>query len=489
MTKIHLRTKHATADSRINVLKALLDSGATRHVTGDKHLLRNTSPEAQVSLSGVLEEVKFDTVKGNIYILLPNNTLLQLKDVVYVPMLKEKQTIISESMLIDDGYAIHKDQQKSTLTKNGYTVSTFERQNGHFFLHGTNNPENNIGILQLNISATDLMHYRLGHINDKYILSTGFKPMTQSYCIGCSAGKLVQKNKGKTVNYDTSKLWKATYPWEKIHLDTIGKLPSSINNFKYICLIVCNYSGYLTPIIVKNKSNISGLVKKFIKRVRKLHNKPVKHIFSDRGTEFTKLNEYCLKKNIIKEYSNEYFPSEKGKIERQNRTLLEMMRAFLIQANISEKYWCYCANHSCNIINSITRKNGTSSYKLVFNKDPQLEELKLFRARGHALLSKKRKFQTTIPIIYLGQDNESKANICINCKNGKIVRVRTTKLDEVGTINSAYEKFIHQTSRYSSTSNTSKIEKVVQHITKNILQIQENIEEAAELSDDDHSKE
>eukprot|EP00924_Labyrinthula_sp_SR-Ha-C_P011656 snap_masked-scaffold_17-processed-gene-4.8-mRNA-1 protein AED:1.00 eAED:1.00 QI:0/-1/0/0/-1/1/1/0/168 len=168
-------------------------------------------------------------------------------------MLKEKQTIISESMLVDDGYAIHKDQQKSTLTKNGYTVSTFERQNGHFFLHGTNNPENNIGILQLNISATDLMHYRLGHINDRYILSTGFKSMTQSHPIGCSAGKMVQKNKSKMVNYDTSKLWKATYPWEKIHLDTIGKLPSSINNFRYICLIVCNYSGYLTPIIVKNK--------------------------------------------------------------------------------------------------------------------------------------------------------------------------------------------------------------------------------------------
>eukprot|EP00924_Labyrinthula_sp_SR-Ha-C_P011653 augustus_masked-scaffold_17-processed-gene-4.35-mRNA-1 protein AED:1.00 eAED:1.00 QI:0/0/0/0/1/1/3/0/376 len=57
-------------------IKALLDSGATRHVTGDKHLLRNTSPETQVSLSGVFEEVKFDTVKGNIHILLLNNTVL-----------------------------------------------------------------------------------------------------------------------------------------------------------------------------------------------------------------------------------------------------------------------------------------------------------------------------------------------------------------------------------------------------------------------------
>eukprot|EP00924_Labyrinthula_sp_SR-Ha-C_P002000 augustus_masked-scaffold_30-processed-gene-3.2-mRNA-1 protein AED:1.00 eAED:1.00 QI:0/0/0/0/1/1/5/0/682 len=162
-------------------IKALLNSGLTRHVTGDKHLLRNTSPETRVSLSGELEEVNFDTVKGNIHILLLNTTVLQLKDVVYVPMLKEKQTIISESLLVDDGYAVHKDQRRSTLTKNGYTVFTFERQKGHFFLHGTNNPENNIVILRLNISATDLMHYRLGHINVRYILSTELKPMTQSY--------------------------------------------------------------------------------------------------------------------------------------------------------------------------------------------------------------------------------------------------------------------------------------------------------------------
>eukprot|EP00924_Labyrinthula_sp_SR-Ha-C_P011655 snap_masked-scaffold_17-processed-gene-4.9-mRNA-1 protein AED:1.00 eAED:1.00 QI:0/-1/0/0/-1/1/1/0/190 len=63
------------------------------------------------------------------------------------------------------------------------------------------------------------------------------------------------------------------------------------------------------------------------------------------------------------------------------------------------------------------------------------------------------------------------------------------KLDEMGTIKSAYEKFINQTSRYSSTSNTSKIEKVVQNIAKDILQVQENREETAELSDNDHCKE
>eukprot|EP00924_Labyrinthula_sp_SR-Ha-C_P007184 augustus_masked-scaffold_8-processed-gene-11.44-mRNA-1 protein AED:1.00 eAED:1.00 QI:0/0/0/0/1/1/2/0/980 len=432
-----------------NCLKCLVDSGATGHVTNDKSILKNSKPLKNVSITGALKTTQFNTITGDVSLLLNNNTSLLLKNVTYVPNLKNS-LIISEPKLIDDGMAIIKGPKNTTISKNGLTVSNLFRNNNHFFLHAMLKPNNNLCINSLNISPSDLSHYRLGHVNNLYLERTGLQPMKQFYCLGCAAGKLTESRKGKSVNYNHSELFKATAPYLKLHVDTMGPLSTSIQGYKYASLLVCNFSNFITPILTKSKSNISGKIIKLLKKIKKNHNTRVKCIFSDRGTEFSTLDSFCDKKGIKREYSNIYFPSENGKVERYNRTVMSMVRTFLAQANISIKFWCYCLFHSCRILNIITKKKDCSPYEIVFNKKPQVKNIRMFGSRGHALLStKKNKFSRTTPIIYLGRDQNSPSHLCFNPKTKKIQRFRTITLDEIGTITSTYEHFVNITSKSS----------------------------------------
>eukprot|EP00924_Labyrinthula_sp_SR-Ha-C_P015226 snap_masked-scaffold_9-processed-gene-11.51-mRNA-1 protein AED:1.00 eAED:1.00 QI:0/-1/0/0/-1/1/1/0/120 len=52
-----LRNQVCSFGFKLNCMKALIGSGATCHVTGHEHLLRCTTPESRVPLSGALEEV------------------------------------------------------------------------------------------------------------------------------------------------------------------------------------------------------------------------------------------------------------------------------------------------------------------------------------------------------------------------------------------------------------------------------------------------
>eukprot|EP00924_Labyrinthula_sp_SR-Ha-C_P003036 snap_masked-scaffold_58-processed-gene-0.76-mRNA-1 protein AED:1.00 eAED:1.00 QI:0/0/0/0/1/1/2/0/249 len=84
------------------------------------------------------------------------------------------------------------------------------------------------------------------------------------------------------------------------------------------------------------------------------------------------------------------------------------------------------------------KKIDHSPYETVFNKKPQINNIRMFGSRGRALLStKKDKFFRTTPIVYLGRDQTSLAHLCFNPKSKKVQRFRTITLDEIGTITSA----------------------------------------------------
>eukprot|EP00924_Labyrinthula_sp_SR-Ha-C_P006587 snap_masked-scaffold_38-processed-gene-2.80-mRNA-1 protein AED:0.46 eAED:0.46 QI:0/0/0/0.5/1/1/2/0/1046 len=460
-------------------LCCLVDSGATQHVTGNRNLLSNPKDISNVKVSGALHTRNINIVQGSLKLLLKNNTAIHLKNVVYIPGIK--QTIISEPQLVDDNFAIIKDKKGARITKHDLTVAHLHRKNNHYILHCIKNPNNRIALNELNVSSSDLSHYRLGHLNKEYIKRNGYPEMKQDFCIGCSAGKLVQSRKHKAVQYSNSSLMKGTYPFEKLHTDTMGPFPLSFQNFIWINLSVCNYTGYLIPILTRKKDTISNELIKCIKKLQKQYDKPVKCIFSDNGTEFKNLDHFCLKSGIKREYSNAYQPSENGRIERQNRTVVSMMRALLFQSNLSERFWCFAAKHSCYILNRIAKQLSKSPFEIIYNIPPKLENIKLFGAKGFALKPRKSKLSTTTPIIYLGNDVQSKAYITLNLKTNKIQLFRTIQLDEIGTIRATYNKFISLSPK--DLKNNIHKDRMRKLINKNLPHLQIQQPEYYELSD------
>ena len=69
----------------------------------------------------------------------------------------------------------------------------------------------------------------------------------------------------------------------------------------------------------------------------------VKKITSDNSTEYqsNQMEKFIKDRGIVIEASNPYTPQQNGKAERMNRTLVEMARCMIKNANLSKKYWPY----------------------------------------------------------------------------------------------------------------------------------------------------
>eukprot|EP00924_Labyrinthula_sp_SR-Ha-C_P000721 snap_masked-scaffold_7-processed-gene-1.36-mRNA-1 protein AED:1.00 eAED:1.00 QI:0/0/0/0/1/1/2/0/188 len=99
--------KACTCRFKERYLNSLVDSGATGHFTNNKNILKNPRPLKNVSITGALKTTQFNTITGDVPHLLNNNTSLFLKNVTYVPNLKNS-LIISDPKIIDDGMTIIK---------------------------------------------------------------------------------------------------------------------------------------------------------------------------------------------------------------------------------------------------------------------------------------------------------------------------------------------------------------------------------------------
>ena len=74
-----------------------------------------------------------------------------------------------------------------------------------------------------------------------------------------------------------------------------------------------------------DKSEVQGIVKKFIRRAQNEFELKIKNVRSDNGSEFrnTNVEEYLDEEGIKHEFSAPYTPQQNGVVERKNRTLIE----------------------------------------------------------------------------------------------------------------------------------------------------------------------
>eukprot|EP00924_Labyrinthula_sp_SR-Ha-C_P016171 snap_masked-scaffold_4-processed-gene-21.27-mRNA-1 protein AED:1.00 eAED:1.00 QI:0/-1/0/0/-1/1/1/0/150 len=81
-----------------NCLNIIIDGGATSHITNDRKYLTNAKEINNLEVEGILGKSKYNSVVGDMKILLENNIELLLNKVYWIP--DQKGTIISESCLL-----------------------------------------------------------------------------------------------------------------------------------------------------------------------------------------------------------------------------------------------------------------------------------------------------------------------------------------------------------------------------------------------------
>ncbi|GJX17654.1 retrovirus-related pol polyprotein from transposon TNT 1-94 [Tanacetum coccineum] len=254
-----------------------------------------------------------------------------------------------------------------------------------------------------------LWHRRLSHLNfgainhlARHGLVRGLPKLKfekDHLCSACALGKS-SKKPYKPKSEDTNK--KKLY---LLHMDLCGPMRvASVNGKNYILVIVDDYSRFTW-------------LKETVCRIR-----------TDNGTGFVNqtLREYYEKVGFSHETSVARSPQQNGVVERRNRTLIEAARTMLIYAKALLFLWaeavttaCYIQNHSM-----IRRCHDKTPYELLHDKPPDLSYLHVFGALCHPTNDCENlgKLQPKADIgIFIGYAPTKKAFLIYNRRTRRII--------------------------------------------------------------------
>ncbi|GJR51086.1 putative ribonuclease H-like domain-containing protein [Tanacetum coccineum] len=319
--------------------KGIVDSGCSRHMTGNKAYLAeyqdfNGGPVAFGGSKGYI------TGKGKI-----KTGKLDFEDVCFVKELQHFNLFSVSQMCDKKNKVLFTDSEclvlspEFKLPDENQVLLRIPRQNNMYSFNLENIvPSGGLACLiaKATIDESNKWHRRLGHVNFKNLnklvkgnLVRGLPSkifQNDHTCVACQKGKQHKAScKAKSVSSISHSL-------QLLHMDLFG--PTSVRslNHKTYCLVITDdFSRFSWVFFLRTKDETSGILKDFIRQIENQLNQKVKTIRCDNGTEFKNKDviEFCGSKGIKREYSNARTPQQNGVAERKNRTLIEAARTML----------------------------------------------------------------------------------------------------------------------------------------------------------------
>ncbi|GJV29004.1 putative ribonuclease H-like domain-containing protein [Tanacetum coccineum] len=339
--------------------KGIVDSGCSRHMTGNKAYLAefqdfNGGPVAFGGSKGYI------TGKGKI-----KTGKLDFEDVCFVKELQHFNL-----------FSVSQKEQDSVLLTLIFNLENIVPLGGLACL-----------IAKATIDESNKWHRRLGHVNFKNLnklvkgnLVRGLPSkifQNDHTCVACQKGKQHKAScKAKSVSSISHSL-------QLLHMDLFG--PTSVRslNHKTYCLVITDdFSRFSWVFFLRTKDETSGILKDFIRQIENQLNQKVKTIRCDNGTEFKNKDviEFCGSKGIKREYSNARTPQQNGVAERKNRTLIEAARTMLADSFLPNTFWAEAVSTACYVLNRVlvTKPHNKTPYELITGKIPIISYIRPF---------------------------------------------------------------------------------------------------------------
>jgi hypothetical protein len=155
----------------------------------------------------------------------------------------------------------------------------------------------------------------------------------------------------------------------------------------YFLTIVDDCSRAVWVYLLKTKDEVSHIIKQFFAMVHRQHNKQIKVLRSDNGTEFQGLKNYFQENGVIHQTSIRYTPQQNGRVERKHRHILNVARALRFQANLPLRFWGECILTAAYLINRTPSVllGGKTPYELLFGAKPTYTQIRVFGCLCYAL--------------------------------------------------------------------------------------------------------
>ncbi|GJR49122.1 putative ribonuclease H-like domain-containing protein [Tanacetum coccineum] len=370
--------------------KGIVDSGCSRHMTGNKAYLAefqdfNGGPVAFGGSKGYI------TGKGKI-----KTGKLDFEDVCFVKELQHFN-LFSVSQICDKkNKVLFTDSEclvlspEFKLPDENQVLLKIPRQNNMYSFNLENIvPSGGLACLiaKATTDESNKWHRRLGHVNFKNLnklvkgnLVRGLPSklfQNDHTCVACQKGKQHKAScKAKSVSSISHSL-------QLLHMDLFG--PTSVRslNHKTYCLVITDdFSRFSWVFFLRTKDETSGILKDFIRQIENQLNQKVKTIRSDNGTEFKNKDviEFCGSKGIKREYSNARTPQQNGVAERKNRTLIEAARTMLADSFLPNTFWAEAVSTACYVLNRVlvTKPHNKTPYELLTGKIPIISYIRPF---------------------------------------------------------------------------------------------------------------
>lgn len=189
--------------------------------------------------------------------------------------------------------------------------------------------------------------------------------------------------------------------------------------------------------VLKTKDQASFVFARFKAEVENSLGQKIKVIRLDRGGEFLSaaFKEICEQAGIARQLTTPYSSQQNGVVERRNRTVTEMSRSLLKSMKVPGRLWGEAVRHSVYFLNRLPTKaiGSRTPFEAWCGRKPQLGHVRIFGCKANVRPAEpylKKLDDRSVPMVYLGVENGSKAHRLYNPNTKKIVVRRDVVFEE-----------------------------------------------------------
>ncbi|KAL5849177.1 hypothetical protein ACOSQ4_007190 [Xanthoceras sorbifolium] len=448
----------------INANSWYLDSGCSRHMSGDKNVFENLVMKDGGWVTFGNGSKKKVIGKGSIKI----SGLPSLNDALLVDGLQAN--LISITHLCESVHAVNffKDTC-AILDSKGNVILQGKRTNDNFYCIDVKTLKCNL----TNHEQVELWHQRLGHLNFKDLKKLGkmkavrglpeLGKKQEGVCGPCQLGKqtkgIHKKNKGTM----------SKRPLELLHMDLMGPMQTeSLGGKRYIFVCVDDFSRFTWIDFLREKSDAFEKFKSLcikLQNEKDLKIKNIQRIRSDHGKEFenASFGNFCDNLGIFHEFSAPRTPQQNGVVERKNRVLQEMARVMLNSKKLPRNFWAEAVNTACYISNRVFLRPGTrqTPYELWKGKKPNISYFHTFGSKCYILNDRDQlgKFDAKSDEgIFLGYSSNSRAYRVFNSTTHTIMESSNVVVDDAGIVSNIDDEYVVENSECAGLDSNVKEE-------------------------------
>ena len=431
---------HKAATREPKSIKWIIDSGASQHMTYSKDQLEDYE-EMEMQSVHLADKTVLEAIgKGTATIWTRvggNNVPCRIKNVWLVPKLE--RSLLSVTRIVQHGYSVIFTPQSCLITaQNGQHVLKAV-DNGGIYLISSGTAQN-VALMGSIKEDSHLWHRRLGHLNMDSVkqlttrgLISASGSLRNQICEVCIDSKITRKP------FPLGRATRAQEALGLVHTDVCGPMSVvSIGGASYFTIFIDDWSRATFLYLLKRKSDVLDAFKQFEAWATTTMGKKLKILRSDNGGEYISgaFNSLCLEKGIQRQFTVPYTPQQNGVAERANRTLVEMGKCLLRQANLKKRFWGEAVRTAAYLRNrcpSSALEGGKTPLELFSGQKLDLGHLRTFGciAYAHLEAQKRDKLDSkAIKCLFIGYSDERKAYRLYNIESGRVLESRDVIFDE-----------------------------------------------------------